>query len=394
MRVLMIGWEFPPFFSGGLGVHAYYLTKHLAPKGVELLYVMPYKGVKVSAPWLEILQVPVEGDIGPYLQVLGDGSFKTAFGEDKYPADPVEGAKKYAKNVVRAVLEYIKITGKKFDLIHAHDWITFLAGIQLKEVLGIPLVVTFHSTEYSRTADRPYDKILEIEKAAINAADRIIAVSNKFKQELVERLGADPEKIDVVFNAIDTEPFERVKLSDIKKNHPIVLFFGRLTFQKGPEFFLQAAKLVSEVMPEVRFIVAGKGFLLPSLIQQAAQMGIADKVIFLGYVPEEKKALLYRYADVYVMPSVYEPFGITALEAMAAGTPVIVSKNAGVTDLVKHVLTVDFWDTHELANKIISVLRHRPLRKVLAKNGYMEIKRYTWDSAAELTLRTYKRVLK
>ncbi len=394
MRVLMIGWEFPPFFSGGLGVHAYYLTKHLASKNVQILYVMPYKGVRVSAPWLKILQVPVEGEIGPYLQFMGDGSFKTAFGEDKYPADPVTGARNYAKNVVRAVLEYIKITGEKFDLIHAHDWITFLAGIALKEKLGIPLVVTFHSTEYSRTADRPYDKILEIEKGAVEKADRIIAVSKKFMNEVVERLGADPKKIDVIYNAIDTEPFERVKISEFKKSHPIVLFFGRLTFQKGPEFFLRAAKLVSEVMPDVKFIVAGKGFLLPSLIQEAARMGISDKVLFLGYVPEDKKAMLYRYADVYVMPSVYEPFGITALEAMASRTPVIVSKNAGVTDLVKNVLTVDFWDVEELANKIISVLRHEPLRKVLVKNGYMELKRYTWDSAAELTLRTYKKVLR
>lgn len=393
MRVLMIGWEFPPFFSGGLGVHAFYLTKHLTSKDVQILYVMPYKGVKVSAPWLKILQVPVEGDIGPYLQILGDGSFKTAFGEDKYPANPVEGAKKYAENVVKAVREYIRVTGERFDLIHCHDWITFLAGIRLKEILGIPLVVTFHSTEYSRTADRPYEAILNIEREASSRADRIIAVSRKFKQELVERLGTDPEKIDVIYNAIDTEPFERVKLSEFRKDHPIVLFFGRLTFQKGPEYFLRAAKLVSEVMPEVKFIIAGKGFLLPSLIQEAARMGIADKVLFLGYVPEEKKALLYRYADVYVMPSVYEPFGITALEAMAAGTPVIVSKSAGVTDLVKHVLTVDFWDVEELANKIISVLQHKALCNVLARNGYIEIKRYTWDSAAELTLQTYKKVL-
>ncbi len=393
MRVLMIGWEFPPFFSGGLGVHAFYLTKHLASKGVKILYVMPYKGVRVSEPWLKILQVPVEGDIGPYLQILGDGSFKTAFGEDKYPADPIDGARKYARNVVRAVLEYMKATRERFDLIHCHDWITFLAGMQLKRELGIPLVVTFHSTEYSRTADRPYEKILEIERQTVNEADRIIAVSKKFKQELVERLGADPEKIDVIYNAIDTEPFETVKLSEFKKDHPVVLFFGRLTFQKGPEYFIRAAKLVLEVMPDVRFIVGGKGYLLPSLLEEAARLGIADHVLFLGYVPEEKKPLLYRYADVYVMPSVYEPFGITALEAIAAGTPVIVSKNAGVTDLVRNVITVDFWDVEGLANKIISVLRHEPLRRVLVKNGKIEIKRYTWDSAADLTLRTYRKVL-
>jgi len=394
MRILMIGWEFPPFLSGGLGVHAYYITKHLAPKGADITYVMPNKGVKVSSPWLRILQVPLEENIGPYLQWSGNGSRKTAFGGDVYPEDPIEGARSYAESVVEAVQAYIRATGEKFDLIHCHDWITFLAGIKLKEILGIPLVVTFHSTEYSRTADRPCEDILDMERCAVSKADRIIAVSKKFMQELVERIGADPEKIDVIYNATDTEPFDKAKLFEFQKNHPTVLFLGRLTFQKGPEYFLRAAKLVLEVIPEARFIVAGNGFLYPALIQESANLGIADKVAFLGYVSGDKKALIYRYADVYVMPSVYEPFGITALEAMAAETPVIVSKNAGVTDLVKHVLTVDFWDVEELANKIISVLKHRVLRKVLAENGYREVKKYTWDSAAELTLKTYGKVLR
>jgi len=394
MKVLMIGWEFPPFLSGGLGVHAYYITKHLAAKGVEVLYVMPYKGVKVSSRWVKILQVPVDGDVGPYLQVLDGKQEGAASGGEIYPVDPIEGAKGYAEKVVRAVQEYLRTTGEKFDLIHCHDWITFLAGIKLKELLKIPLVVTFHSTEYSRTADRPCEDILNIERAAVSMADRIIAVSNKFKQELVQRIGADPGKIDVIYNATDFEPFERVNLCGLQKKHPIVLFLGRLTFQKGPEYFLRAAKLVSEVVPEARFVVAGNGFLLPSLIREAAALGIADKVFFPGYVSGERKVLLYKYADVYVMPSVYEPFGITALEAMAAKTPVIVSKNAGVTDLVKHVLTVDFWDVEELANKIISVIKYKVLREVLGRNGYQEAKTYTWDSAAELTIKTYEKVLR
>lgn len=388
MRILMIGWEFPPFLSGGLGVHAYYITKHLSERDVEIVYIMPRKCEEISAPWLKILQIPVDGSIGPYM--VGHNA---PLGGDIYPNDPAEGARKYAESTVAAVQEYLNSTGEQFDLIHCHDWITFMAGAKLKEALGIPLVVTFHSTEYSRTADRACEQIVEIERDAAIRADRIIAVSYKFKQELVDRIGADPDKIDVIFNATDLEPFERRITYEIQKKRPIVLFLGRLTFQKGPEFFLRAAKLVSEIIPEARFVIAGSGFLQQSLIREAAVLGIADKVVFTGYVAGEQKLALYKHADVYVMPSVYEPFGITALEAMAAETAVIVSKNAGVTDLVNHVLTVEFWDVEGLANKIISVIKHRVLQRVLAKNGYSEVRKYTWGSAAELTKETYKRVL-
>ncbi len=387
----MIGWEFPPFFSGGLGIHVYHLTRALAKKNVSVTYVMPKTEHKISAPWLRIVQAPFYAEFGIYsLSEQGEG------GVDDYPQDPMEGAKAFTDAVIRTVRHLVE-AGERFDLIHCHDWISFPAGIALKKELHIPLVVTFHATEFSRTADRPYQPIVDIEKRAIEEADWIITVSKKIRDdELIKRYGADPSKISVIYNGIDVETFTRKDIPQIPKNSPIVLFFGRLTFQKGPEYFLQAARLVHQIIPDARFIVAGRGFLLPSLTKMAAELGIAHRTIFITQrMSNEELAALYRAADVYVMPSVYEPFGITALEALVSGTPVIISKRAGVTDIVHHVLTVEYWDVEDMANKIISVLRWAPLKKVLAQNGKWEAARYSWDWVADETIhKAYGAVLK
>jgi len=388
MRVLMIGWEFPPFFSGGLGVHVYNLTRELARKGVEVTYVMPKTHTPVSAPWVRIVQAPFYADFGIY--ALSEGG-----AVEDYPSDPLEGARAFTEAVMNTVKRLLQ-QGERFDIIHCHDWISFPAGIALKHILGIPLVITFHATEYSRTADRPYKPILDIEAHAIKEADHIITVSKKIRDdELVARYGADPSKISVIYNGINVEQFMREDVPKIDKNAPIVLFLGRLTFQKGPEYFLQAAKLVHEILPDVQFIIKGKGFLLPALVKMAAKLGIADKTIFLTQqMSDAELAALYRAADVYVMPSVYEPFGLTALEALVSGTPVILSKRVGATDIVHHVLTVDYWDVEEMANKIISVLLWEPLRRTLSRNGQEEAKKYSWSWVADETInKVYKRVI-
>ncbi len=385
MHVLMIGWEFQPFHVGGLGRHTYYLTKSLAARGVKITYVMPLWKKGFSVPWMRIVQVPLDMEIGPYMVIRGSEVVG-------YPKDPIEGAKRFAENVFKVVKRLIE-QGERFDLVHCHDFITYLAAKKIKEVFGIPLVITFHATEFSRTADRPYWRVVEIEKDAVRFADAIIAVSNIFKRELVEKLGADPNKITVIHNAIDTEPFEKVRISEWRKDKKLVLFLGRLTFQKGPEFFLRAAKKVLEVRDDVLFVIGGKGFLLPSLMEEAARLGIADKVLFLGFVPEDKLVKLFKMADVYVMPSVYEPFGIIALEALAAGTPIIVSRNAGVLEKVSSALTVDFWNVDEIASKILAVLDHPVLAKEIVKNGYYEVRKYTWDDVAALTETVYRRVV-
>ncbi len=384
MRILMIGWEFQPFHVGGLGRHAYYLTRSLAARGHQITYVMPLWDPNFSLPWLKIVQVPLKMKIGPYMMISGERVVG-------YPREPIKGAKEFAKNVFEVIKRLFKPSD--FDLVHCHDWITYLAAKQIKEAFGIPLVITFHATEFSRTADRPNPEIVKIERDAVKNADAIIAVSNILKRELIERLGADESKIFVIHNAIDTRPFEQVNVEKWKGNKKLVLFLGRLTFQKGPEFFIRAAKKVLEVRDDVVFVVAGKGFLLPSLMEEAARLGIADKVLFLGFVPEEKLPKLLKMADVYVMPSVYEPFGIIALEALAAGTPIIVSRSAGVLEKISSALTVDFWNVDEIATKILMVLDHPVLSKEITKNGYFEIRRYTWDSVAQLTEMVYRKIV-
>ena len=388
MRVLMIGWEFPPFFSGGLGIHVYHLTRELSRKGVDVTYVMPKTHMPVSAPWVRIIQAPFYADIGIY-------SLSGGMAVEDYPSDPLEGARAFTDAVVKTVTQMVQ-RGERFDVIHCHDWISFPAGIALKRLLNIPLVVTFHATEYSRTADRPYKPIMDIEREAIQEADHIITVSKKIRdEELVKRYGADPGKISVIYNGIDVDQFLRDDIPKIDKTAPMVLFFGRLTFQKGPEYFLRAAQLVHKVLPDAQFVVAGRGFLLPALTKMAAELGIADRTIFITQkMSEAEVAALYRAADVYVMPSVYEPFGITALEALVSGTPVILSKRVGATDIVHHVLTVDYWDVEEMANKIIAVLMWEPLRRVLGRNGQEEAKKYSWSWVADETInKAYKRVI-
>jgi glycosyltransferase involved in cell wall biosynthesis len=276
-----------------------------------------------------------------------------------------------------------KVKGK-YNLIHCHDWLTMKAGVALKETMGVPLVLTVHSTEYDRSGWLyPNQWFIDIEREGMEKADKIIAVSHFTKRVIVEKYGINPDKIRVVHNAV-------YPIGEGEKQN-LVLFLGRLTIQKGPEFFLKAAKKVLE-HEDTKFVVAGMGDMLPRLIDQAVDMGIADKVIFTGKLTEEEVRHIYQISNVYVMPSVSEPFGITALEAISAGTPTIVSKTAGVSETFLNCFKVDFWDTDEMANKIISLLRYDPLRITLAKQGKHEIDLFTWDRVAEKTIEVYREV--
>ncbi|MDG6219544.1 MAG: glycosyltransferase family 4 protein, partial [Candidatus Thermoplasmatota archaeon] len=269
---------------------------------------------------------------------------------------------------------------------HCHDWLTMKAGIQLKEKLNVPLVLSIHSTEYDRSGWMyPNEWFINIEKEGMQKADRIIAVSNFTKKVVVDKYGIDSNKIDVVHNAV-------FPLGSGKKQN-IVLFLGRLTIQKGPEFFLDAAKKVIDYGLKTTFVVAGSGDMLPRLIKKAVDLGISQHVIFTGRLSEEEVKHIYRIANVYVMPSVSEPFGITALEAISAGTPTIVSKTAGAAEAIANCLQVDFWDVDEMANKIISILRYDVLHKTMSQEGKKEIELFTWDRVAERTLDVYRGVL-
>jgi len=376
MKVAMVGWEYPPFKAGGLATHCYGLTRSLADKNVKVDFYMPKTkhGANSDKPNLVIKEVG-EAEIFPY---------------DRPDSKEIAGmfydaVYRYNDLVVARVKENVKLQGK-YDAIHCHDWLTIKAGITLKESTGIPLILTVHSTEYDRSGWLfPNQWFIDIEKEGMEKADRIIAVSHFTKRVIVEKYGINPDKISVVHNAV-------YPISEGHKQE-IVLFLGRLTIQKGAEFFLRAAQKVKDYEPDAKFVVAGFGDMLPRLIDQALDMSISDRVIFTGRLTEDEVKHIYGISSVYVMPSVSEPFGITALEAISAGTPTIASKTAGFSEAFNNCLRVDFWDTDEMANKIISLLRYDPLHRTLAKEGKREIELFTWDRVADKTIDVYNGVI-
>lgn len=375
MRIAMIGWEYPPFKAGGLATHCYGLTRGLADKGVVVDFFMPKTKRSVGSDKINLRIIEVgETDVFPYdrpdVKEIGGNFFDAVYF--------------YNNLVVSRVDDRIRKKGR-YDAIHCHDWLTMKAGIVLKERWGIPLILTIHSTEYDRSGwIYPNQWFIDIEREGMQKADRIIAVSHYTKRIIVEKYGIDPDKIVVVYNAVYPIPEGRKR--------EIVLFLGRLTIQKGAEFFLKAAQKVKDFEPDARFIVAGTGDMLPRLIGQAIDMGISDRVVFTGRLTDEEVRHIYGISSVYVMPSVSEPFGISALEAISAGTPTIVSKTAGVTEAFNNCLRVDFWDSDEMANKIVSLLRYDPLRRTLAREGRSEVELFTWDRVAGRTVDVYRGV--
>jgi len=376
MKIAMIGWEYPPFKAGGLATHCYGLTHSLADKGIKVDFYMPKtkKSANSDKQNLQIIEVG-ETNVFPYdrpdvKEICGN------FYEAVYY---------YNNLVVSKVEENIKTKGK-YDAIHCHDWLTMKAGITLKQKWNIPLILTIHSTEYDRSGwIYPNQWFIDIEKEGMEKADKIIAVSHFTKKIITEKYGINPDKISVVHNAVYPIPEGHKR--------EIVLFLGRLTIQKGAEFFLKAAQKVKDYEPDAKFLIAGTGDMLPRLISQAIDMGISDRVIFTGRLTDEEVKHIYGISSVYVMPSVSEPFGISALEAISAGTPTIASKTAGITETFNNCLKVDFWDTDEMANKIISLLRYNPLHKTLAKEGKQEVELFTWDRVANKTIDVYSGVI-
>lgn len=378
----MIGWEFPPAKTGGLGTHCYELVKNLSKKGVGVTLLIPKRteNVKHDIPNVEIIEVGSTA-LNPYNMTKPDNTtFEKGYGWNFF-----EEVKAFNRKCVEVA------KNKKFDVIHCHDWMTSSAGLELRKITGKKMVFTVHSTEYDRTAFiYPMNSIVDIEKKGIHGSDLIITVSEGMKKQLIDRYAADEKKINVIYNGIDASKYFGLTK---KGSNGTVLFLGRLTNQKGTWFFLHAAKKVLEKKKDVTFIVAGQGEQMPEMIKMAIDLNIMNKFIFTGYLPEDEILRAYATADVYVMPSVSEPFGITALEAIASGTPVIVSKNAGVAEKIVHCFKVDFWDTHEMANKIIGLLRYSVLKECMRKNCYKEINNFGWDRVADQTINVYRRAL-
>ena len=399
----MFGWEFPPFNKGGLGTACYGLTRGLKNKNVEVTFVVP------RAP---------KGITGKYVNLLSANDLsKFTFKEIISPLTPYMTQEEYhhmilshspsskdnnlyGKDLFSEVERYAQkasliATNTEYDVIHAHDWLTYKAGIAAKRVSGKPLVVHMHATEFDRTGGNGINQyVYDIEREGMHAADKVIAVSNFTKNKVIEHYGVPPEKIEVVHNAVDfpENTFSNEELG-LKEKEKVVLFLGRITLQKGPEYFLYAAKMVADYMDNVTFVVAGSGDMQPFLINKAAELGIADRMLFTGFLRGRDIDRAYQMADLYVMPSVSEPFGITPLEAMRNNTPVLISNQSGVSEVINHCLKVDFWDIHDIASKMVSVLEHKELQETLLEFGGREIKKFSWDIPAEKCLNVYNNVV-
>jgi glycosyltransferase involved in cell wall biosynthesis len=310
-----------------------------------------------------------------------------------------EGVAHYCGDMYAEVHNYAAAAVKlamqeSFDIIHAHDWMTYPAGIAVAAVTGKPLVVHVHSTEFDRSGENVNQIIYDIERAGMHTADRVIAVSFLTKNIIVNRYGVSSDKVEVVYNGVErNDNGFSLGATDIRKDEKIVLFLGRITMQKGPEYFLGAAKKVLEVMDNVKFVMAGAGDMMRRTIELAANLGIGSKVLFTGFLRGEDVQKVYEMADLYVMPSVSEPFGIAPLEALNHDVPVLISKQSGVSEVLSHVLKADFWDVNEIANKIVAVLKYPPLEMTLREHGNFEVRKLRWDDAAQKCLAVYNQLL-
>lgn len=391
----MFGWEFPPHNSGGLGTACFGLTRALSREDVEVTFVLPKK-VAVERLHTRVVFADehpttiyeIESALTPYVTAKEyeygiDGNTCTLYGPTL-----LDEVRRYAL-LAREIAQR-----ETFDVIHAHDWLSFLAGIEAKRLSGKPLVVHMHAIEFDRTGGQGANAdVLAIEQFGMEQADKIIAVSNYTKQKIIKTYGIHPEKISVVHNGIDQEDHagQLGALEALRANGAkVVLFTGRLTIQKGPEYFIRTAKRVLEFLPNTIFVVAGSGDMEYSLMREAATLRIADKVLFVGFVRGDELDALYRTADVFVMPSVSEPFGITPLESVINGTPVLISKQSGIAEVLNHALKADFWDVDEMANKIVSFLRHDALRDVLRETSRREVAGLSWREAAQKCIGIYR----
>jgi len=437
MRVFMLGWEFPPFISGGLGTACYGLTKGLNEIGVEVCFVLPtpvpIDGM-THVQFLTAKDVQAKGGegteattddvvrlfehvelhrLGGMLQAYAtSATYREAMRElrrlqrleGQTAAGPAPGGdiaaphgefqtmsrEMYAGDLMYQIRRYEAVAvalarQQNFDVVHAHDWMTFPAGLAVAAATGRPLVVHVHSTEYDRSGENINQQIYEIERAGMHGADRVVCVSYLTGRIATSRYGVDGNKLTVVYNAVELPNEEELQMAPITGKEKIVLFLGRLTMQKGPEYFLRAAKKVVEKYDNVRFVIAGSGDMIIQCVRQAADLRLGRHVTFTGFLRGKDVAKVFAMADLYVMPSVSEPFGIAPLEAISHDVPVIISKQSGVSEVLTHVLKVDFWDIDEMANKILAVLRHPPLQRTLRKHGRIDVGRLSWiDSAAKL----------
>ena len=430
MKVLMFGWEFPPHIAGGLGTACYGLTKGLAKNDTEVLFVMPSasgdedqsavkilnasdvevtdvweKNNKVHEFFSKVNFIKVNSGLVPYVDPA-EYTYKMKSGDDKW-SDYEEfkikyGGKykfsgKYGPSLMDEVSRYAMVGGalaleNEFDVIHAHDWLTYPAGIAAKRMSGKPLVIHVHATEYDRTGENVNTVVYDIERMGMQEADMIIAVSNLTRNIVINKYGISPDKVVTVHNAVDFNEFKQIE-ANRGTEEKIVTFLGRITFQKGPEYFIEAANKVLKRDNNVRFVMAGSGDLLNRSIRRVARLGIADKFNFTGFLKGDDVKRMFAHSDVYVMPSVSEPFGISPLEAMKSNVPTIISKQSGVAEVLKYAVKVDFWDIDAMADAIYGLLTYPALSQMSIEYGNEEVNSLKWEKAARKMIQVYLKAI-
>lgn len=421
----MFGWEFPPHITGGLGTACFGLTKGLVKQGVDVIFVVPkaygdetkegFRLVNASDVSLDLTRTSTQeylkkiqfmeigSNLVPYLdpeefeiavskELKGESSKSSVF------AQQYTFSGKYGPNLMEEVSRYALVASSismsnDFDVIHAHDWLTYPAGIAAKNVSGKPLVVHVHATEFDRSGEHVNQPVYDIERQGMHQADLVITVSNLTRQIVIDRYGIEPEKVITVHNAV--EPVDRPEMSEVTKHvrEKVVTFLGRVTYQKGPDYFVEAAYKVLQRDSNVRFVMAGSGDLLNRMIRRVAQLKIATKFHFTGFLAGPEVDTMFAMSDVYVMPSVSEPFGISPLEAMRSNVPVVISKQSGVAEVLQHALKVDFWDIDALADAIYGILHYEGLSKMFIRYGKNEVDNLLWENAAVNIIQVYNQAL-
>lgn len=422
----MFGWEFPPHITGGLGTACFGLTKGLLKHNVEVLFVVPkaygdesqeavrilnasdvvvdYREDIYRELWNNMTYVEVNSKMIPYFspddyynlvsrESLDDVEHSQSLFSKKYSFSG-----KYGPNLMEEVARYALVAAKfaqsnSFDVIHAHDWLTYRAGIAAKKISGKPLVVHMHATEFDRSGENVNQLVYDIEYEGMHAADKVIAVSELTRQIVINRYGVNPDKVVVVHNAV--EPVENAEqiLPNKGVDEKIVTFLGRITFQKGPEYFVEAAKKVLERDPNVRFVMAGSGDMMNKMIRRVAELRMSSRFHFAGFLKGDEVVRMFAQSDVYVMPSVSEPFGISPLEAMRSNVPVIISKQSGVSEILTHAIKVNFWDVDALADSIYGLLNYDGISKMFKTHGRIEVDNLKWENASIKIKQVYESTL-
>ena len=413
----MFGWEFPPHILGGLGTASYGLTKGMFENGdMDITFVIPKpwgdeeRGFArivganaVPVAWRDVSWDYVQSRIGnvmdPQLYFdLRDHIYADFNYMGTNDLGCIEFSVRYPDNLLEEINNYSIMAGViartvPFDVIHSHDWLTYPAGIHAKQVTGKPLVIHVHATDFDRSRGNVNPTVFAIEKDGMNNADHIITVSNLTRQTVIEKYGINPEKVTTVHNAVEplSEEIRSIKMN--KGKDKVVTFLGRITMQKGPEYFVEAASRVLQKTHNVRFVMAGSGDMMEKMIRLADDRDIADRFHFTGFLKGRQVYEMLAASDVYIMPSVSEPFGISPLEAMQMGVPSIISKQSGCAEILENVIKIDYWDINAMADSIYSIIKYPALYNHLRDRGLAEIDTIQWKKAGAKVIDIYHKVI-